>query len=178
MLDSTETIIDTKLIRPSRRRKADMTASLVIPNPDGKPDWQQYFAVWEQPKDGCFKGRDKDDNSIVVMTREAVDAITGYQGDDNKKRPDLFIYIEVTEDGETFLDEVLVAWKGKKTGIFKTQNEEGHDIVIHTREAKEATFKNRPRKRMAAINFDAVSVLEEPAPADADIDAAEESAET
>lgn len=172
MLETTEITTDTKLIRPTRRRKADMTASLVVPNPDGKPQWQYYFAVWEV-KDGYFKGTDKDGNTIIVQTKAAKDAITGQQ-DNGKRRPDLFIHIEgEDEQGNKVWDEILVAWQSKN-GNFLAKNEDGHDIVIQPREIKEAAFKKRAPKRMAAIDFDAVSDTEEPDIVEGDTNTAEE----
>ncbi|TDF37174.1 hypothetical protein EYS14_13520 [Alteromonadaceae bacterium M269] len=176
MLDSTETIIDTQLIRPTKRRKADMTASLVIPQDEGKPEWQHYFAVW-LVKDGYYKGVDNDGNTIIVQTRAAKDAMTGQKdsGPTNTKRrrPDLFIHIEgEDEQGEKVWDEILVAWKSRN-GNFLTKNDEGHDIVIQPREVKEAAFKHRAPKRIAAIDLDADPNTDE-AITEADSNAAEE----
>lgn len=151
MQNSTETTTDTRLVRPSKRRAADLIASLVIPQETGKAEWQRYFSLWLM-KDGFYKGTDEDGNTIVAMTKAAKDAISG-QKDNGKKRPDLFIHIEgEDEQGNTVWDEILVAWQSKN-GNFLTKNEDGYDIVIQPREVKEAAFKTRTPKRMAAIDF-------------------------
>lgn len=171
MLDTDNTAIDTQLVRPTRRRKADLTASLVIPRETGKAEWQHYFALWGV-KEGFYKGKDTDGNTIVAMTKAAKDAISG-QKDNGKKRPDLFIHIEgEDEQGSTVWDEILVAWLSKK-GNFLTKNDDGIDIVIQPREVKEAAFKNRAPKRMAAIDLDAVFNDEDETLANADSEASE-----
>ncbi|WP_133471335.1 hypothetical protein [Paraglaciecola marina] len=150
---------DTKLIRPSNRRPADLTASLLIPKEGGKPDWQHYFALW-LVKEGFYKGKDKDGNTIIAMTKAAKDAISG-QKNNGKKRPDLFIHIEgEDEQGEKIWDEILAAWKSRN-GNYLTENEDGIKIVIQPREAKETLLKKFARKRMAAIDLTPATPIEE-----------------
>ena len=150
---------NTILVRPARRRPADITASLIIPQDEGKPKWQHYFALW-LVKEGFYKGKDKDGNTIVAMTKVAKDAITG-QTDNGKKRPDLFIHIEgEDEQEEKVWDEILVAWQSKN-GNFLTENDEGLKIVIQPREAKEALLKKFARKRMAAIDLTPATPIKE-----------------
>lgn len=150
MLDNHDNSPETCLIRPSRRPQPDITASLIIKDESGKSHWQPYFSVFDDGE-GFFKGKDIDGNTILVLNREAKDAITGTPPNPSKKRPDLFIFIEAEdENGEPIWDEILVSWKGRKDGTFKTQNAEGHDIILQTREAKEAALAKTSTKRIAA----------------------------
>ncbi len=151
MIESEETTTDKPLIRPSRRRKPDMSASFVTLEGD-KKIWSKYFSVW-LIKEGYYKGEDNNGNTIIVQTRAAKDAITGQQDtSSNKRRPDLFIHIETEEDGEKLWDEILVAWKSKN-GNYLAQNEDGQDIVIQPRETKEALFKRFKQKRVAPVDL-------------------------
>lgn len=152
MIESEETTTEKPFIRSSRRRKADMSASFVTPEGD-RQVWSKYFSVW-LIKEGYYKGEDKDGNTIIVQTRAARDLITGQQDTpDNKRRPDLFIYIETEEEDEKFWDEILVAWQSKN-GNYLAQNEDGQDIVIQHRETKEALFKRFKQKRVAPVDLD------------------------
>ncbi len=152
MIENEETTIDKYLVRPARKRRPDMSASFVTSEGDKKV-WSEYFAVW-LIKEGYYKGEDKDGNTIIVQTRTARDVITGQQDTpSNKRRPDLFIHIETEEDGEKLWDEILVAWKSKN-GNYLAQNEDGQDIVIQTRETKEALFKRFQQKQIAPVDLD------------------------
>jgi hypothetical protein len=132
--------------------QADLTASVVITQEDGQANWQHYFAVW-QVRDGYFKGKDRDGNIIVVQTREAKDALSG-DVSASARRPDLFIYRETDDEtGKSVWDEITVAWKGKKAGIFKAKTDEGDDIVIQTKEAKAANFSRKRLRRIDAIDL-------------------------
>lgn len=139
--------------KQTSRQIPDLTASIVTQQ-SGKNKWTPFLSV-NQVGEGYFKGEDKDGNTTIVQTHAAYAVATGQPSSANDKRiPDLLIYYEVEEDGDRFWVEILAAWKGKD-GYFTGKNADGHSVVIQTREAKEASFKNRKPRRIAAVNFNA-----------------------
>ncbi|MEM0909424.1 MAG: hypothetical protein AAGJ37_00525 [Pseudomonadota bacterium] len=157
MLKNDTQTTETSHVRPSRRRKPDIIASLIIEQDCGKTTWQPYFDLWDDGE-GFYKGTDPDGNPILVLTREAKDAIVEPPIHSTKRRPDLFIFIEAEDEaGEPMWDEILVAWKGKKDGTFKTQNAEGQDIILQTREAKAAALAKSNTQRIAASALASIS---------------------
>lgn len=146
-----------KAFRQSSKNLPDLSASMVTEQ-DGKNVWDKYFAV-SCIAEGYFKGLDHEGNTLIVQTREAKQLQQGDDGVDasDTRLPDLFVYREEEGDTGTVWTEVLVAWKGKKDGYFTATNEDGHDIVIQTKAAREANFKQRKARQIAPVNFSALS---------------------
>lgn len=131
--------------------KPDLTADLVIQQ-DGKSIWEAFFAVWAV-KVGYFKGVDVNGQTIVVQTLEAKLALEERESS-SRRLPDLYVYLENMEDGEKVWTEILVAWKGKKDGIFTGKDNDGNDVVIRTKEAKAALSVKRKPKQVKALDLD------------------------
>lgn len=131
--------------------KPDLTAD-VITQQDGKSVWEAFFAVWAV-KAGYFKGVDVNGQTIVAQTLEAKLALEEREPS-SRRLPDLYVYLETIEDGEKVWTEILVAWKGKKDGIFTGKGNDGNDVVIRTKEAKAALSVKRKPKQVKVLDLD------------------------
>lgn len=141
---------------PGQKTKPDLTAKVVSKDGD-KAIWSQLFAVWKGKQDGYFKGKDKDGHTIIVQTLDAKNALLEQQGMQpltSARSPDLFIYREDVEDGEKIWTQILVAWTGKKDGYFTGKDADGNDVVMQTREAKDAALKRQPVKQAVPVDLD------------------------
>jgi hypothetical protein len=132
--------------------KPDLSAD-TITKLDGKSIWEAYFAVWIV-REGYFKGVDVNGQTIIVQTLAAKLKQEGREASGNRL-PDLYTYLETIEDGEKVWTEDCVLWKSKKEGYFTGKNADGVDVVVQTREAKEALSGKRKPKQVKAIDLDA-----------------------
>lgn len=132
--------------------KPDLTANL-IREQDGKSIWDAFYTA-NNVKPGYSKGEDINGRTIIVETLAAKLEREGKQPS-NKRLPELYTYVETVdvEAGTKVWDELAVAWKGKKDGVYTGKTTDGESIVIQTRAAIEALSVKQKPKQVKALDL-------------------------
>lgn len=132
--------------------KPDFTAN-IIREQDGKSIWDEFYTA-THIKQGYSVGEDINGRKIIVETLAAKLEREGKQPS-NKRLPELYTYVETVdvEAGTKVWDELAVAWKGKKDGVYTGKTTEGESIVIQTRAAIEALSVKQKPKQVKALDL-------------------------
>lgn len=130
--------------------KPDFTAN-IIREQDDKSIWDAFYTA-NNVKPGYSKGEDINGRTIIVETLAAKLEREGKQLSDNRL-PELYIYVEIVEDGVKVWNQIAVAWKGKKDGVYTGKTSDGENIVIRTRAAIEALNVKQKPKQVKALDL-------------------------
>lgn len=148
--ENTEHNINHAAVAMAVTTKPDLTAT-IIREQDGKSIWDAFYTA-NNVKQGYSKGEDINGRIIIVETLTAKLEREGKQPS-SKNLPELYTYVETVENGEKVWNQLAVAWKGKKDGIYTGKTTEGESIVIQTRAAIEALSVKQKPKQVKALDL-------------------------